>query len=310
MPDLVSMGECMIEFFADHPLSEEGVFYGTFAGDALNMLVAASRLGTSTGFITRVGDDPFRDMLLKGWQREGVDTSHAKVVKGFNGIYFIAIRPDGDREFTYYRKGSAPSTMVPEDLDANYIGAARVFHTSGITQAISETSRRTALQAVRMAREKGVMVSFDPNLRPILWPSLDEARRALEEVLPYVDIFLPSSQDASRMLGLEDPEELVRSLWRQGVRIVAIKMGDQGCLVGAGGRIEEVPAFKVEQVVDTSGAGDAFNGAFLHGIISGLAPRDAARLGVIMAGLKVRGRGAIASMPRREEVYSHFSRRP
>lgn len=308
MPDVISIGECMIEFFADASLAEATTFTKAFAGDALNILAAAQRMGAQTGFITRVGDDPFAPYLLRSWRALGIDTSHCRVVPGFNGIYFISLLPDGEREFTYYRHGSAPSTMQPDDLDEAYIASARFLVITGITQAISASARATALRAVQMARAHGVRVAYDPNLRPALW-SLESAREALAEVLPYVDIALPSGPDECRLLlNLEDPQRIMEHFWAFGVETVALKWGATGVWVGERqrGTVALVSAPRVEQVRDTTGAGDAFDGAFLHGLCAGLSPQEAARLGVAVAALKIRGRGAVASLPAPEDVWALY----
>lgn len=302
MPEILSLGECMVEFFADEPLAEAEKLQKAFAGDALNLLAAASRLGSSCGFLSRVGNDPFQEYLLNGWTSLGIDTSHVKRVAGRNGIYFISIFGQGEREFTYYRSGSAPSTMTPGDLDPGYIAQAKVLHISGIAQAISDSARATALAAAQMANEAGVRVSFDPNLRPALW-SISAARAAAEELLPFVDIALPSGPEESEQLfGHASARDTAEYLHGFGVETVAVKEGEAGVFLSVGNTATMVPAFKVSEVVDTTGAGDAFDGAFLHGLVRGMTPSEAARLGVVMAGLKVRGRGAIASLPDKSEV--------
>lgn len=302
MPEILSIGESMVEFFAEEPIAEAKQFQKSFAGDAMNLLAAASRLGSSCGFLSRVGNDPFRNYLLGSWQSLGVDTSRVRQVEGRNGIYFISIYGRGEREFTYYRSGSAASTMTPADLDPDYIAQARVLHISGITQAISETARATALAAARVANEAQVCVSYDPNFRPTLW-SAAEARAAAEELLPHVDIALPSGPEESEQLfGFTTAQETAAYLRGFGAYAVAVKQGEAGVYVSAEGGAGTIPAFTVPHVVDTTGAGDAFDGAFLHGLVKCMPPLAAARLGVVMAGLKVRGRGAIASLPEKTEV--------
>lgn len=302
MPDIIAMGECMVEMYSRQPIAEARAFRRFYGGDTLNTLVAARRLGSSVGYITRVGDDPFAPYLLKSWRREGIDTSPVKLVEGFNGLYFIALLPDGQRQFIYYRKGSAASALSPADIDPDYIAAAKVLHLSGITQALSPSAREATLAAARMARERGVLVSYDPNFRPRLW-SASEARQALAEILHYVNIILPSvPNDTEALFDLSDNGQIIRYLWSAGVQTVALKMGSGGCLVGHDGLMVYVNAHAPERIVDTTGAGDAFNGAFLHGLTHGMEPVEAARLGVITAGCKVRGHGAVASLPRRREV--------
>ncbi|MBI3976569.1 MAG: sugar kinase [Chloroflexi bacterium] len=302
MPDLISLGECMVELFAEQPLAEAPALTKAFGGDSLNALVAAARLGTSTGYITVVGDDPFTPYLLNAWSAEGIDVGRVRRADRNNGLYCISILPGGQREFTYYRAGSAAAALCPGDLDPAYLAAARIVHATGVSQAISPSARRTVLEAYRIARQHGVRTSYDPNLRLRLW-SLVEAQAALREVLSLVDIALPSLEDATALLGVGAPRAAVEQLWGTGVEIVAVKAGPQGCWVGArsDGRIDHIPALAVE-VVDTSGAGDAFDGGFLHGLLAGLSVSAAARIGVITAGLKCRGRGAVASLPQGDEV--------
>ena len=130
-----------------------------------------------------------------------------------------------------------------------------------------------------------------------------EARAAAEELLPHVDIALPSGpEEAAQLFGLRTAEETADYLRGFGAYAVAVKLGEAGVYVNAEGGTGTVPAFTVPNVVDTTGAGDAFDGAFLHGLVQNMPPLEAARLGVVMAGLKVRGRGAIASLPEKSEV--------
>jgi len=310
-PDIISLGECMVELFSQEPIARAASFHKAFGGDTLNTLVASARLGASTGYITCVGDDPFAPFLLEGWRAEGIDVSHARLVEGFNAVYFISLLAGGEREFTYYRSGSAASTMTPADLDAAYIGQARVLHVSGISQAISPSCRETVLAAVRLARERGVLVSYDPNLRRKLWPSLDDARAAMQEVLPFADIVLPSApEEMTDLLDVQTTEEGIERLWAAGVSTAAVKLGAKGCLLGHDGRVVAIPPFVPEAVVDATGAGDAFDGAFLHGLVSGLSPEEAARLAVVCAGLSLRSRGAIGGLPYHEEAYAAWRALP
>lgn len=303
--DLISIGECMVEFFCEGKLANATTFTKAFAGDALNCAVAAARLGSRVGFITKLGNDPFADFLEKSWRRERLDLSQVKRLRGFNGIYFIALDRRGQRQFTYYRRGSAASTLAPRDISGSYLARAQIVFSSGITQAISPSARAAVRRAFQLARRKGVGVAFDPNLRLPLWPSLRAARLALRQVLPLLNIALPSApSDTKPLLGIERPETVVEFFWKQGVNIVAVKCGARGVCVGANGEIRWIPARKNVRAVDTTGAGDAFNGAFLDGLARGRNPLEAARLGALVAELKLRGRGAVASLPTNANVFS------
>jgi 2-dehydro-3-deoxygluconokinase len=299
--DIVALGESLVEFFAEEPMATARTFTKAIGGDTFNLCCAAARIGGRSGYVTRVGRDPFAEYLLGGWRAAGVDTARIPVVEGFNGVYFISNFGDGQREFTYYRAGSAASQITPADLDPAYIGGCRYFFVSGISQAISPSARRTVRAAVELARAGGARVAFDPNLRLKLW-SLAEARAALDEVLPFVDVLLPSAPEESEtLLGLTEPAAVIEYFWRAGVPTVAVKYGAAGCVVGSAGRITAVPGYRIERVVDTTGAGDAFDAGFLVGLARGRDPVAAARMGVVLAGLKCRGRGATASLPAREE---------
>ncbi|MCL5947512.1 MAG: sugar kinase [Chloroflexi bacterium] len=306
MPELLSLGECMIELFADRPLAEATTLIKTFGGDTCNALVAAARLGTSTGFITRVGDDPFRDFLLHAWRREGIDTSLCRIVPGFNGLYLIALGNNGAREFIYYRSGSAASTLEPADLDQEALRQCRMLLVSGISQAISVTARAAVQVASGIVHRHGGDVAYDPNFRPRLW-NAEEARAALTALLPTIAIALPSApEESDLLLGVTDPAEIADFYLSHGVKIVAVKCGERGVFVADEGASCWVEAVPPRQVIDTSGAGDTFNGAFLHAILRGFSLRTAAQLGATAASLKVEGRGAVASQPRGPQVWERL----
>ena len=284
-------------------------FTRSLAGDSFNILVAAKRLGTSAGYITKLGKDPFESYLRGSFESEGIDIRHvlSSEIGGFNAVHFVTVKPDGDREFVYYRKGSAPSTISPEDLWEDYISNAKVMHCSGIAQAISPSSRKTVLRAAEIANQNDVLVSFDPNYRHQLWSNC-EAREAMEEIMPYVDVFLPSAPaDSLPLFKTCDPNETIRAAEKMGVEITVVTMGEYGATINGEGEIICLDPLPSGNVVDTTGAGDSFKGGFLHGLIEGLSYKDSAMIGNIAAGVTITGRGALGSMPYRDEVYSKLT---
>ena len=302
MPEIVAVGECMIELFSDEPLGQASTFQRAYAGDTNNVLHMAAKLGTSCGYITRVAEDQFGDYLVGAWRANGIDTSAVKRTPGFTAVHFITILPDGEREFIYYRKGSAASAMRPKDLDADYIGTARVLHASSIIQAVSPSCRATALRAVEIARERGAVVSFDTNLRLSMW-SAGDAREALDEVIPYVDVVFTSHPDeTSTVLEVESPKEAVDFFRNRGVGTIAVTSGRGGALIATPDGVISAGAIAPNGVSDTTGAGDAFVGGFLHCLVQEMGPEAGLRWGIASAGLKVAGRGGIASQPTRAEV--------
>lgn len=300
-PALIGLGECMVEFFADEPLGQARTFTRSFGGDVLNALVAAARLGTTAGFITLVGNDPFGPGLLQAWQAEGLDTTRAPLVEGENGVYFISLLESGEREFTYRRQGSAASRLSPEHIQPAHLAGARMLLLSGITQAISPSAQAATLRAAKLARSSGLWVAFDPNYRPRLWAlrgGLEAARQAMAELLPFVDLLLPSHPADLALWGLEHLEApAALRVLLQYVPRVGLKAGAAGAWLGWEGQTQHVPPVSPHQVRDTTGAGDAWNGAFLHGLLQGQTPLAAATLANRLAAAKLAFRGAIPPRP-------------
>jgi 2-dehydro-3-deoxygluconokinase len=305
-PDIVSIGEPLMEFSAVDavPLSQAGRFISGWGGDTSNFVVAACRLGGRAGYITRLGDDPFGEALTRLWAREGVDIAHVgRDPEAFTGVYFIS-REGGTHRFTYFRKGSAASRMRPEQLPADYLRQAKLLHVSGITQAISRSAAETASAAVAIAREAGVIVSYDPNYRTQLWTT-EAARDAFYRTAPQADLLLPSLDDAQSLLGIDEPDAVVRHCLALGAKIVVLKLGREGALMGLSQRhgepehhLRRFPPCAVA-AVDSSGAGDTFDAAFAVGLIAGWPPVRCARFASAAGALVTTGLGAVHPIPSR-----------
>jgi len=293
----------MVEFCATSTgsLKDVNFFERGWGGDTSTVTVAAARLNKACGYICRVGGDEFGRSLSEMWLRESVDTSKVIVEEGsFTGAYFISLVDSGKHDFTYYRKDSAASHLSPEDLDPGYIKGAKIFHSSGISQAISASCREAVFRAAEIAKKAGRMFSYDPNIRLKLW-SADTARAIVSYTLEMADIVMPSMEDAKIITGKSTPENAGRRMLKKGPKVVAVKLGREGCLVVTEDKNVRVPGFDIK-VVDTTGAGDAFDGAFLTGILEGLSIEKAAELANAVAALKSRGRGAVAPLPKRSQV--------
>ena len=287
-PDIIALGECMIELLSDEPLDIAITFSKSYAGDTLNMLNMATKLGTSCGYVTRLATDPFADYLMDEWRRTGIDTTAVRRVPGFTGMHFISLLPDGDREFLFYRKGSAASTMV--------------LHVSGILQAVSHSCRETVLHAVQSAKRQGVLVSYDTNLRANMW-SAAEAREAMDEILPFVDYVFPSHpEETDALIGALDPRGVIDYFLQKGASTVAVSQGKNGASAGTSAGAFSADPIIPRGVTDTAGAGDAFVGGFLHSLLQGKGADDGLRWGIASAGLKVAARGAIVGQPSRADV--------
>ncbi len=302
MPDIVSIGECFIEFFTYETLHAEAEWELVYSGDTFNVLAMANRLGTSCGYVTRVSDDPFGDYLLEEWRKRGIDTTHARQVRAFNAVEFSSSEPVGEGSKVVYRKDAAASTMTPDDIDSAYISGAKILHVSGISQGISRSCRETVMKAVKIAHESGALVSYDTNLRVNLWESMAEARDAMDEVLPYIDIITPSfPHEPAALIDRHTEREVIDWFLERGVGTVALKCGAEGAWVGTPREIVRIPGVAPKGLLHTSGAGDTFVGGLLHCVTAGMDAVEGARWGVACAGLKVGG-PSIEAQPTLQEV--------
>ncbi len=298
--DIVALGEPLVEFLrADHP--EVGPHYRMgFGGDTSNAMIAASRQGARVGYVTAVGADEFGDALRALWTREGVDTTRGRRREtAATGVYFIRPHESGS-QFSYLRAHSAASQFRPKDLDPGYIADARVLHVSAISQAVSRSMKEAVSEAIRVARANDTLVSFDTNLRLKLW-SLEDAQSAIFEAMGTTEIAFPGDDEAALLTGLKDAEEIVDHFLALGVGIVALKRGARGAIIATGDRRERIAPITV-QAVDSTGAGDAFAGAFLAYYCETGDPFEAGRRAAQVAAGTVTGFGAIDPIPRREEI--------
>lgn len=298
-PAIVCLGEPLIEF--NRPRDGDGrTWLQGFGGDSQNVAIAAARQGASTGYLTHVGQDWMGDAFLDLWKSEGVDSSQVvRHPSAPTGVSFVT-HTEAGHKFDYLRKNSAASLMTPETLAVEYISKARVLHLSAIGQAISDSARRTCDAAISAARAAGVKVSYDTNLRLRLW-DLDTARATINATIARCDIALPSLDDSQQLTGLDRPEAIVAYYLELGAPLVGLKMGADGSMIATRDKCVRIAPHVVE-AIDATGAGDTFDGAFLTRLLNGDDPVAAARYANVAAALSTRGYGAVAPIPRADEV--------
>lgn len=305
--DIIVIGESLVEFSTNEKLIHAEIFHKYYGGDVLNTAVTASRLGSKVGFITKVGNDPFKDFLLDSWQAENLDISNIKVVDGYNGLYIVSRQEEGKKEFSYYRKKSAATSISMEDISEEVIERSSIVYTTGITQSLSSSANGAVKKAFSIAREKECLVAYDPNFKE-KFTDIEDAKTALEDIIEHVDILmLSSAHDAEKLIDLSSPDKIIKYFWDRGVTTVVVKMGQAGSAVGHNGEIISIP-YREAELVDTTGAGDTFNGAFLHGIASGMTPFESAKLASIAAAEQAKGWGAVKSIPGREQVLAEYKK--
>lgn len=305
--DIITIGESLIELSTEKSLTTATSLDKYYGGDTLTTAIAALRLGSKVGFISRIGMDFFRDYLLESWQEEGLDISHVKPVQGVNGLYMIALGQDcSEKQSSLYRKKTAATNLSIDDISTEYIQNTSVLYSTGITQSLSISAREAVKEAFKIAKENNVITAYDPNFKSQIW-SEDEAKEAFEEISEYLDIlFINVRHDSKIIIDSSSVDNIMKYLWDLGISTIIVKSAiEKGYYVGHQGKIEFIK-FTNEDVIDDTGAGDAFNGGVLHGIAAGMSPFKAVTLGSIVAGLQIQNVGAIKSIPNKDEVYQIF----
>ncbi|EXX89397.1 2-dehydro-3-deoxygluconokinase [Paenibacillus darwinianus] len=296
-PDLITFGETMGLFMTPEyrGLEHSATVEQSFGGAESNVAIGAARLGCSVGWFGALGDDPFGAAIYKTMRGEGVDVSRARLVAGAETGLMFRENASGKLAVHYRRKGSAASLMRPEQLDEAYIAGSKLLHVTGITAAIGEHARSSLLEAVRIARQAGVRICFDPNLRLKLW-SLEEARRALLPLAEQADYYLPGWDELQLLYDTKDEAEILDRL--AALKAVSVVKGyGEATLVLDNGKRTEVPFHPAAKVVDTVGAGDGFCAGFLAGIVKGETAVESVRIGSICGSLVVQGRGDWEALP-------------
>ena len=308
--DVVTIGETMVALqpSVPGPLAYAQGLIWSVAGAESNVAIGLTRMGKRARWISRLGNDPFGDMIFRTLAGEGVDVSHVIRDPGApTGIFFREWRGYGEGHSYYYRRDSAASRLSIHDFRDSWLDGARHLHVTGITPAISAPARQLVLTIMRQARQRGMSISFDPNLRRKLWDG-QVARDTLMAMLPWCDIFLPGVSEAEFLLGKRPEAEYGREFQRLGPSIVALKLGERGSVGFVRDQTVQVPAISVAAPVDTTGAGDAFAAGFLSvlpdfgRVTDAVDLRPALERGNLLGSLAVRHRFDWEGLPRFDEL--------
>ncbi|ESZ72753.1 2-dehydro-3-deoxygluconokinase [Mesorhizobium sp. L103C119B0] len=290
---VASIGECMLELSGQAgPNWRMG-----FAGDTFNTLWALHALSGErpATYVSAFGDDPFSQGQISFFAENGIDIGASPVIPGARpGLYAITLT-GAERAFTYWRSDAAARRLAsdPAALARSLENQALVYF-SGITLAILDAAaRKTLLAEVAKARAAGSRVAFDPNYRPRLWQSREEAQAAILDALAVADIALPTFPDEQMLFGDSAPQATAERFGKL-VGEVVVKNGEEPALIATGGALQPVPAQHVATPVDTTGAGDSFNGGYLAARLAGHAPADAVQRAHRVAATVVQVRGALA----------------
>jgi len=313
MPDIICLGEALIDMVSTaHGLNlvQSPAFEKAAGGAPTNVAAGCAILGAGAGLMARVGQDSFGEFLRQTLLDVGVDLSCFRLDPDHaTQLAFVALDDRGVPEFAFHVKQSADQMLTLSDADLEYLAAGSIFHFGSIT-LIHEPARAATLQALEHTLDEGLLISFDPNLRPPLWPSLDQAYEAMHEVIGQCDFLKVSAEEMTFLTGREDLDQGIHALWELGPAVVAVTRGPLGCTICNGEAAFDLPAFRVP-VLDTTGCGDAFVAATLVQVLesgeditdlSVAALQEIFRFANATAALTATAQGAIPGLPGREEV--------
>lgn len=326
MPRFVTMGELLIDFISTergHSVRNAPSFVPVAGGAPANVAVGISKLVGSgmgapsgkVGFIGKVGDDPFGRKLKITLGDYGIDTSAVSLSKvARTMLAFVSLTADGERDFVFFRHPSADMLITNYDIPANYLKNAYVFHFGSIGLTTSP-SRDTTISMIKEAKQMGVIVSFDPNIRMSLWPDEATAKEEIRVAISMADIVKMSAEEAAFITGVDDPKNAAKQILTMGPKLASVTKGKDGS-VGVTGRYGvEVLGFDVAlsgSVGDTTGAGDAFTAAMLWKMselnitdLSALTDLDMInifRFANAAGAITTTRRGAIPALPVADEV--------
>ena len=308
--DVIALGELLIDFTMNGQ-SEQGnnMFEACPGGAPCNVLALLNKMGKKTAFLGKVGKDQFGTLLRDTITDAGIDASHLMVDDTVNTtLAFVHTFPDGDREFSFYRNPGADMMLTEDEVDPEFIAQTKILH-FGTLSMTHDGVRAATKKAVQAAKDAGCLVSFDPNLRPPLWSSLDLAKEQMEYGFGVCDILKISDNEIQFVSGKEDYDEGIAYLQEKyNIPLILLTMGKEGSRAYYKGKCVERPGFAVK-AIETTGAGDTFCGSSLNYIVEhGFDDLTENQLGELLtfanaaAAIVTTKKGAIRSMPEREEV--------
>ena len=316
---IAAIGEALIDMIPDKTgcaFDDVTAFAPKIGGAPANVCAAFARLGGRARLLTQLGDDPFGHRILHRLEEVGVETAHIALTQTANtALAFVSLAENGDRTFSFYRKPSADMLYAPEQVQAESLEDVFALHFCSVSLGdfpMKEAHRR----AIGIQRERGGIVSFDPNLRFNLWDSEEALRDAVREFLPMSDIVKLSDEELTFVTGQPDMKSGAEWLFAQGVKLLLYTCGSKGAFACTPTQTAFAPAYPVK-AIDTTGAGDGFTGAFLWALSQTC--RTCAALSSLsqetltscltfanrFCAVSVQKHGAIASYPTREEMQAY-----
>jgi fructokinase len=315
--DILTLGELLIDFTHNGTSNQgNGLFEANPGGAVCNVLAMMNKLGHSAAYMGKVGDDIFGHLLKKTLEEVSINTECMLMDKDARTtLAFVANDETGDRSFSFYRNPGADMMFTADEVDAEAIAASRIFHFGTLSMTHGGV-REATKKALKIAKENGVLISFDPNLRESLWDSLDTAKEQFAYGMQFCDVLKISDNEIQWFTGKEDYEEGVRFLQdTYHIPLIFLSLGRDGSRAYYKDMKVEVPAFIQENTIETTGAGDTFFGSTLHFVLErGLENLGESDLTEMLtfanaaASIITTRKGALKVMPSKEEVQALMGR--
>jgi 2-dehydro-3-deoxygluconokinase len=308
MPEVVAFGEPLIGFYEVRKSERKKLFFRmTIGGDTSNVMLQLAKLGHQVEYITKLGDDYFGKIILKTWRDWGVGYSNVRIDPNHStGVYFAIFDETGKHKFVYKRENSAAANFTVEDAKSLTLNGAKVFHFSGISQAISKNALEASFYLAKQFKSNGSLISYDLNYRELLW-SKDYFRSVANYTIKTYADFVSLNLEEAEILGILKPsEEIVKSILNYGVKMVALKLGENGCILGdqSGEIVHEKP--RKVKVVDTVGAGDAFTAGIISGFLKGMKIKELAQYANLIASIVCTAVGSTEGQPTKEVLNKFY----
>ena len=309
--DVVALGELLIDFTENGTSSQGNPVYEANPGGApCNVLSMLNKIGKKTAFVGKVGQDIFGNRLKATMEEGGIDTSNLIVdEEARTTLAFVETFPDGDRDFSFYRNPGADMMLKEEELHEELLKDTKIFHFGTLSMTHDEV-RKATKKAISIAKENGALISFDPNLRPPLWKSLDDAKEQVAYGLSQCDILKISDNEIQWFTGEEDFDAGINKLRRQyQIPLIMLSMGKEGSRAYYKDLCVDVAPFLQENTIETTGAGDTFGACCLYHVLEyGLENFDEEKLSSMLtfanaaASIITTRKGALRVMPGLDEV--------
>lgn len=305
--DVITIGEAMAMFVATQTgdLAEVEQFIKRVAGAELNVATGLARLGLKVGWVSRIGNDSFGRFVLNSLKKEGIDAQGVTLDERYATGFQLKSKVENgtDPIVEYFRKGSAASHLSVADYNEAYFSSARHLHLSGVAAALSASSYELLAHTARTMKAQGKTLSFDPNLRPVLWKSEAEMVEKLNRLAFQADWVLPGLKEGMILTGQQTPEGIADFYLRHGVKAVVLKTGADGAwFKTADGEKGSVAPVKVDNVVDTVGAGDGFAVGVISALLEGRTLQQAVTRGNKIGALAIQVQGDSEGLPTRETL--------